>query len=305
MRAGGFLFNQKQCTLQKEGNYVFTFNSDRLINRRILADSIYADVPLACIDLVVEVEAIFISELSKFLSEFIKYLGVSDPGSLLTRVDVIPDQKCHPYLIECNVEEADGWGVVTNLYGAIRHKLDKRLVNMLPSRVKTFPNDSRMTEFFVAKEEFKRLGRDLCIDVLRDRYSDPLDSKNHLANFSQNWKNDVLSIPKMYMSPKCAWEDLPEDVFLKKLQKHGKNSGGRGSVGLRGGIGGNEQKSFSSGELMAQEVVRPYVHESLGLKSQFVFMCSGVTPVGGYVQWHDPKTKVAGDKGALLSPIVF
>lgn len=179
---------------------------ETLLDRVIVAPSIYGDFPHLVTNLSLVIEDEVKKELGRFMQKYGAFLDAQDK---YFRIDLYFDGDS-VYVIEANVEVADGWGVALNLLRAAGCKPCKKA--KFPNLIPTFPDDPRETEFRLAVNEFALLGVEASVKVLPERTFDPLDNKLHLARFSDVWKGQRVKIPRLYWKGNAAWEDVPEDV---------------------------------------------------------------------------------------------
>lgn len=272
-----------------------------LLDRAIVAPSIYGDFPHLVTDLSLVIEGEVKTELGRFIREYAAFLGAEDK---YFRIDLYFDGD-RVYVIEVNVEVADGWGVALNLLRAAGRELCERTT--LPSVFSTFPDDPRVTEFKLAVNEFAILGATSSIEVLPVRTFDPLDNKLHLARFSDVWIGERLRIPRLYWNGNAAWEDVPQDVYLKFADKFCAEAiRSRYSAKPRSELGKAKQMKqlFAEGNAIAQERVNPSL-TACGKQVQAVAMCSGSQVVTGYIQVAPAERSVINDKGTEKGALIF
>lgn len=272
-----------------------------LLDRAIVAPSIYGDFPHLVTDLSLVIEGEVKTELGRFIREYAAFLGAEDK---YFRIDLYFDGD-RVYVIEVNVEVADGWGVALNLLRAAGRTLFER--KTFPTAFTTFPDDPRMTEFKLAVNEFAILGAVSSIEVLPVRTFDPLDNKLHLARFSDLWVGERVKIPQLYWNGNAVWEDVPQDVYLKFADKFCAEAiRSRYSAKPRSELGKAKQMKqlFAEGNAIAQERVNPFL-TACGKQVQAVAMCSGSQVVTGYIQVAPAERSVINDKGTEKGALIF
>ena len=253
------------------------------LSTTVTARSIYGDEPHYVEPLGLTVEPLVRKELARFLREFIAFTGIN--GENYFRLDLYFDA-FRMYVIEVNVESADGWGVGLNLLRAAGRTLGSELTQCFPTDFPTFPGDLRRTEFELACTEFAIYGHRACINTHSARYIDPYDDKIHLARFAPHWRSEYVRIPLLYSQEICPWEQVPQDVYLKFREKFDPEAvKSRFSVKPRSELGRAKRmrELYTEGRAIAQERITPY-RLADGRGVQAVVMCAGSTPVTGYIQ---------------------
>jgi hypothetical protein len=274
---------------------------ETLLDRAIVAPSIYGDLPHFVTDLALVIEGDITTELGRFVREYAALLGAEDK---YFRVDLYFDGD-RVYVIEVNVEVADGWGVALNLLRAAGCKPCERVA--FPSSFPTFPGDQRVTEFRLAVTEFALLGHNSSIEMLPERTFDSFDNKLYLARFSDVWSGVRVKIPRLYWNGNAAWEDIPQDVYLKFTDKFCPEAMmSRYSAKPRSELGKAKQMKhlFAEGRAIAQEKVSSTL-TTCGKQVQAVAMCSSAEVVTGYIQVAPAGRSVINDKGTEKGVLVF
>lgn len=272
-----------------------------LLDRAIVASSIYGNSPHLVTDLSLVIEAEIRAELERFMQEYAAFLNAQDK---YFRVDLYFDRD-QVYVIEVNVEMADGWGVALNLLRAAGCRPCESAT--FPTTFPTYPGDPRETEFSLAVEEFALLGARASVKELPERTFDPLDNKLHLARFSDVWEGQRVKIPRLYWNGNAAWEDVPQDVYLKFADKFCIEAiKSRYSAKPRSELGKAKQMKhlFTEGRAIAQERVSPSL-TTCGKQVQAVAMCSGSQVVTGYIQVATAERNVINDKGTEKGVLIF
>lgn len=271
------------------------------LDRAIVAPSIYGDFPHLVTDLSLVIEDEVKAELGQFTQEYATFL---DAQNKYFRIDLYFDAD-HVYVIEVNVEVADGWGVALNLLRAAGCKPCAKVE--FPNLIPTLPDDPRETEFRLAVNEFALLGADASVEVVSERTFDPLDNKLHLARFSDVWKGQRVKIPRLYWNGNAAWEDVPQDVYLKFADKFCPEAiKSRYSAKPRSELGKAKQmkRLFAEGRAIAQERINPSL-TTCGKQVQVVAMCAESQVVTGYIQVAPAERKVINDKGTEKGALIF
>lgn len=274
---------------------------ETLLDRAIVAPAIYGDFPHFTTDLSLVIESEVKAELGQFMQEYAAFLDAQDK---YFRIDLYYDADC-VYVIEVNVEVADGWGVALNLLRAAGCKPCAKAA--YPNLIPTFPEDPRETEFRLAVKELALLGVGASVEVLSERTFDPLDNKLHLARFSDVWTGQRVIIPRLYWNGNAAWEDIPQDVYLKYADKFCPEAiKSRYSAKPRVELGKAKQmrRLFAEGGAIAQQRVRPAL-TTCGKQVQAVAMCNGSQVVTGYIQVAPAGRNVINDKGTKKGALVF
>ena len=271
------------------------------LDRAVVAPSIYGAAPHFVTDLSLFVEKEVASELERFVQEYSAFLNAEDK---YFRIDLFFDRDRF-YVIEVNVEVADGWGVALNLLRAAGYRPYAWAV--FPKAFPTFPGDPRETEFKLAVNELARLGVGSTVEVLPERIFDPLDNKLHLARFSRDWVGQKVAIPDLYWYGNSVWEDVPQDVYLKFADKFCPEAiRSRYSAKPRAELGKAKQmkRLFAEGQAIAQQRVSPSLTGS-GNQVQAVAMCTGSKIVTGYIQIAPAGRNVINDKGTEKGALIF
>lgn len=275
------------------------------LDANVVATSIYGDAPHLVESLGLYVDQVARLELEEFMRQFCSFVGIDAHVEKYFRLDLYFDEVT-VYVIEINVEVADGWGVSLNLLRATGKSLPCS-GQMFPTIIPTFPEDPRQTEFELACHEFKAYGH-LSEVITKDaRIFDPLDSKLFLARFSKTWRGDRVKVPRMYFSEVCPWETVPTDVYLKFTDKFCPEAmSARYSVKPRSELGKAKQmrKLYDEGRAIAQERVEPY-RLSDERQVQAVVMFAGSVPVTGYIQIAGATRKVINDKDTSKGALIF
>ena len=274
---------------------------EAVLNRPMVAPSIYGDFPHFVTNLSLVIEREIKIELTKFIQEYATFLGAQEK---YFRIDLYFDQD-YVYVIEVNVEVADGWGVALNLLRAAGCVPIQGVT--FPAVFPTFPDDPRETEFRLAVKEFALLNQNSSVEVFPERVFDPLDNKIYLARFSDVWGGQRVKIPRLYWSGNATWEDIPQNVYLKFADKfcaEAKKS--RYSAKPRSELGRAKQmrQLFREGRAIAQERVSPSL-TVCGKQVQAVVMSSGLQVVTGYIQVAPANRTIINDKGTEKGVLIF
>lgn len=273
------------------------------LNRAVVAPSIYGTFPHEVIDVGLVLEHTVVVELERFLGEYTNFLEVVETKKFF-RIDLYFDDNT-VYVIEVNVEIADGWGVALNLQRAAGFPSPN--LSAFPEIFPTFPGDPRQSEFCLAIKEFAQFGHTANVCEQNTRIIDPLDSKIHLACFAEQWVGEHVLVPAMYHCGNTVWDSVPEDVYLKFAEKFCPEAvKSRYSVKSRSELGRANQmrKLFAEGRAIAQARVEPFQTKA-GEQVQAVIMCAGTTVVTGYIQVAPGGRKVINDKGTKKGPLRF
>lgn len=273
------------------------------LDRAIVAPSIYANLPHVVTNTGLVIENVVKVELEQFLREYCAFLGVAAHEKCF-RIDLYFDQG-RVYIIEVNVEVADGWGVSLNLQRAAG--ISPAVPVVVPAVIPTYPHDPRETEFQLAIGEWARLGACISLAVHPERLIDPLDNKLHLARFAPLWRGERVVIPPLFWHGNAAWEDVPEDVYLKFAEKFCVEAvTSRYSAKPRCELGRARQmqRLFTEGRAIAQKCISPF-QTTVGEQVQAVVMCAGAHVVTGYIQIAPPTRTVINDKGTKKGALIF
>lgn len=269
------------------------------LDSAVVASSIYGTFTHQVTSVGVVLESTIKSELERFQREYTSFLGVAD-GEKFFRVDLYFDSK-QVFIIEVNVEVADGWGVSLNLLRAAGIPLV--MPAPLPVVIPTYPEDPRETEYCLAISECARLGVQVSLEVHPKRLEDPLDNKRHLAQFSTQWQSDLVAIPVFYEWRTCHWNQLPKEVYFKRVDGRGPKS--VQVVPRSSCVRRNDFRSqYRRGKVIVQAQVEPFLTEE-GEPVQAVLMCAGGKVVTGYVQIAPRGRTIINDKGTKKGPLMF
>lgn len=275
------------------------------LDTTVVASSIYGDMPHIVEPLGLVIDQGARVELKEFMARFCAFVEIDDANKKYFRLDLYFDGVTL-YVIEINVEVADGWGVSLNLLRAARRSLYCSELSF-PKTIPTFPGDLRQTEFELACREFDTYGHKAEIVTEDQRLFDPLDNKLFLARFSHTWTGERIKIPRMYYHDVCSWENVPADVYLKYADKFCPEAiRSRYSAKPRSELGKARQmqKLYGEGRSIAQERVEAYRLPD-GRQVQAVVLCAGCVPVTGYIQIAPPERQVINDKGTAKGVLVL
>jgi len=276
------------------------------LNDAVVATSIYDEMPHLVESVGLTLPADIVAELQRFMSEFATFTRIRDLSEKCFRLDLYFDGTT-VFLIEINVEVADGWGVSLNLLRAADKTLRPKVVGLFPIIIPTFPGDLRATEFNLACSEFLRYGHLTEVVLNPSRVHDELDNKKYLTRFAQVWKGGLVKVPKTYSVEVCPWENVPEDVYLKFTDKFcPEATKARYSAKPRRELGRAKQMRglYLEGRAIAQERIEPYRLPD-NRQVQAVVMFLGVIPVTGYIQIAEPERQVINDKGTKKGVLVL
>ncbi len=272
-----------------------------LVDRTIVAQSIYGDYPHLVADISLCIENDIKNELGRFVQEYSAFLNAQEK---YFRIDLYFDGN-YVYVIEVNVEVADGWGVALNLLRAVGST--PRECRALPKVFPTFSGDPRETEFRLAIDEFARLGVNSVVEVLPGRTFDPLDNKLHLARFTHAWVGQRVLIPRVYWKESTIWDDVPHDVYLKFADKFCLEAiKSRYSAKPRVELGKAKQMKllYGEGRVIAQDRIDS-MRTTCGKQVQAVVMCTASEVVTGYIQIAPQGRTVINDKGTEKGALIF
>ena len=276
------------------------------LDSSVVAPVIYKDLPHRTTSVGLKVSKTVQEELQKFLQGFLEFHGRSEHDTFI-RVDAFFSQE-KLYIIELNVELADGWGVALNLARACNGGLVLPNTKM-PSKYVAY-SSNYLPEYQLAIEEFRLLGHSgVSIETHwgKTEEKDPLDNKLALEQFSRTQIAGVVGTPRMYSVENTPWVQVPEDVVFKFTEKYGSEATrARYSVKKRSGIGKGEfmRKCYNRGRAIAQERIEPR-RLSDGSVTQAIIMCSGSTPVTGYLQVAEAREFIINDRTARKGPLLF
>ncbi len=273
------------------------------LDRGLVAPSIYADAPHLVTEQALLLDSETRNELHRFMTQYVRFLGFRGVR-MGYRLDLYFDQD-RVYVIEVNVELADGWGVSLNLLRAAQAEFE--FDGWLPKRFPTFPDDPRQTEFQLAISEFGLLNHQAELDFHPARIVEVCDNKLYLAKFAETWRGERVLVPKIYWHGTSDWVDVPADVYLKFANKFSPEAvKSRYSAKPRSELGRARQmqRLFQDGKAIAQQQVSPALTAS-GEVVQAVVMCYGPKPITGYIQLADPERQVINDKGTKKGPLIF
>ncbi len=284
---------------------MFTTESVSL-DSTVVAQSIYGDMPHLVEPLGLTLSSDIAEELNTFMSDFVSFVQISNVPEKFFRLDLYLEGE-NVYVIEINVEVADGWGVSLNLLRAADRLLNREVSGLFPKQIPTFPNDLRVVEFELACSEFEEYGHVAKVVFNKSRIFDELDNKIYLTRFSQVWQGDLVKVPKTYSIEVCSWEDVPADVYLKFTDKFCTEAiKSRYSAKPRSELGKARQikKLYHAGLAIAQERIDSYRLPD-NRQVQAVVMCSGANPVTGYIQIAAPERQVINDKDTNKGVLIF
>lgn len=267
------------------------------LDRTIVAPSIYGNFPHTVTDLALMVEPEIRVELERFVQEYAAFLGAA--GKYF-RIDLYVEAG-YVYIIEVNVEVADGWGVALNLLRAAGYTPCDESV--FPTQFPTFAEDARQTEFGLAIAEFAQLDHQASMIHLDAPVTDELDNKWHLARFAGRWKSDRVLIPIFYWQEKCQWDSLPNDVYFKRVDDVGAK---RQKVIARTSCARQNdfRQQYRKCRVIAQQQVATLTTAD-GSQAQAVVMCSDTKVVAGYIQVAPAERDVINDRGTKKGSLLF
>ena len=273
----------------------------------IVAPVTYRDYPHQTTSIGVEIGEKVREELSQLLAGFLKFHGREEKGTFI-RVDAFLSD-VGLKLIELNVELADGWGVSLNLARACGKLVKLPTGTELPQRYVAYKDDY-LPEYGLAISEFGMLGHDsMSIEEafwVSER-KDLLDSKLCLEQFARTWKGEIVQVPRLYSVETTPWDSLPEDVVFKFTEKYGPEAlRARYGVALRKKIGKGKhvRRSYNDSRAVAQERIVPYALLD-GSVTQAIIMCSGSTPITGYLQVAPSGEFIINDRTGIKGPLIF
>jgi hypothetical protein len=208
------------------------------------------------------------------------------------------------------VELQDGWGVALNLLRASGNTPRPIKGTMLPMEIIAYSEDY-IPEFELAQREFAILGHEMQIVGWRERQGvaskSKFDDKLYLAKFSRVWCGNLVRVPAIHDILSTCWDDLPDDVVFKFREKYGEASRkARYSVARRAQIGKGKymRQCYNEGTAVAQEYTEPLRLED-GSATQAIILCSGATPVTGYLQVAPQGVFIINDKTASKGALVL
>lgn len=116
-----------------------------------------------------------------------------------------------------------------------------------------------------------------------------LDNKLNLARFSSHWRGELIATPPTYTFEDTDWAEVPEDVFLKFVDKSGPESVRAGfSVKPRKPRGKSPflRRCYNEGSLIAQQRIDgvKIQMDSHVRRAQLVAL-SNAKMITGYVQY--------------------
>jgi len=277
------------------------------MDQSIVAPVIYRNYSHMTTSKGVEIGTCIVGELSRLLTEFLKFHNRTERGTFI-RVDAFLSE--HGLnIIEFNVEVADGWGVALNLARACGRPVCLPVGTELPGEYIARSADY-LPEYELAKREFSLIGHDSIriIETFHTReIKDTLDNKLCLERFSRTWISDTVRIPKLYSVETTRWEDVPDRVVFKFVEKYGYEAlRARYSVIPREDIGKGKhvRRSYNASRAIAQDRITPHTLDS-GAVTQVIIMCSGSTPITGYLQVAPKGEFIINDRTACKGPLLF
>ena len=205
-------------------------------------------------------------ELEQLLFRYTEFIG--EPGRYC-RADVLvtPDSLA---VLEVNMAYVDGWGTALNLSRAAGIQVwQPPFANCF-----TLDKPAYLPELELLLRE---LGGDRHIDdnhrqcrggvCVYGQRNPEIDDKRLLARFAPNWHGELVTIPTFYMAETgTSWIDIPQDVYLKYVDKFGTEAmSARFSVrrGKPSGKARSLRASYEQGRMIAQARVH-----SLGMGGQ-------------------------------------
>jgi hypothetical protein len=243
-------------------------------------------------------------EMRRFTNEYATFLGIPKP---YLRLDVYPNEEGNFNILEVNSSFVDGWGTALNLSRAVGISV------VCPTFPQNFAyrEEAYLPEIQLLVEELALQGREHVVsrwtgEVIQSTYvygrvemvSDliypwkgvEMDSKLHLAAFSKVWQGRRVEIPVIYTAETTEWGEIPEDVFLKFINKSGSEcERARFSVkkGKPQGKSPFLQRCYREMKLIAQDTVPPMRVEmdEGGCKTVQLVILSSVDCLMGYVQF--------------------
>ncbi|PIZ45305.1 hypothetical protein COY32_05420 [candidate division WWE3 bacterium CG_4_10_14_0_2_um_filter_41_14] len=294
------------------------------MDRSIVAPCIYKTEPHRVTDWGFVVSRDIYAELEEMLGLYSAYNFI--PGRHHYRIDAYFDQE-KLWILEINAAFVDGWGTALNLARSCNISANVES-DYFPTTFST-EDGAYLPELKLFVSELTR--RDgiprktiTCPENLsklpattylygRNRPADPfnieplcqekLDNKNWLARFSRLWEGQKVCLPIHYEAHKTTWDNVPEDIVLKFVEKDGPASQiARQSVifGKPKGKARFLRTCYENGDLLAQQRIQPYRH--LGYNTQIVILAVGNHVVTGYVQLSD---KLVINDNSIHGPILF
>lgn len=277
------------------------------LDNAIVAKRIYRDYPHQTTTVGCIIEEPMRRELASFLEGFLRFIQCDE--NIFLRLDVFLNDGVLN-IIEINVELQDGWGVALNLLRASGNKPKPFNGAVLPAEIIVY-NEDYTPEFQLAQSEFAVLGHIMRIVGWQERRGIPskskYDDKLFLAQYSRIWRGTLVHVPCMYSVENTAWEDLPEDVVFKFREKYGDASRkARYSVARREQIGKGKymRQCYNTATAVAQKYIEPLRLED-GSATQAIILCSGATPLMGYLQVAPQGVFVINDKTASKGALVL
>ncbi len=277
------------------------------LDDEIVATCIYRDYPHQTTNVGCVVGEATQRELRLFLKGFLRYLRCED--HLFLRIDAFLAGEVLN-VIEINVELQDGWGVALNLLRASGNKPKHWNGATLPVEIIARSEDY-IPEFTLAAHEFATLGHTMQVVRSHEQHQvlakSVYDDKLFLAEYSQSWCGTLVHVPKMYSIQNTTWEHIPKDVVFKFREKYGETSrAARYSVATREQIGRGKfmRQCYDAGSAIAQDRIEPLRLED-GSSTQAIILCSGATPVVGYLQVAPKDVFIINDKTAKKGVLVL
>ncbi len=285
------------------------------LDRNVVARIIYKDRPHWVTPAGVQILPHTVTELQRFVNDYTAFLRTSTVGFFRIDAHVTYDSIA---ILEVNAAFVDGWGTALNLARAAGIKRPN-LTHMFPEHF-TLDDLAYLPELHLLITELN--GEHLiCRDSDCDRHTHyvygrrnnaqgntfvlphrgvEFDDKRHLARFADTWQSKTVHIPTFYTyEGGVAWQDVPDDVYLKFAVKDGPNAQRARFSVLRGKPSGKARflrSCYEHGELIAQARVdgaglggQPYKAVSEDSSSgnprlQLVILAHG-TALVGYVQY--------------------
>lgn len=272
----------------------------------------------------IALSSILLAEVQRFLKAFLAEQNLSEEGTYF-RLDAYFDPSQQKlYILEVTTQYIDGWGIALNLMRAfgMTPELDPAFPRIwvldnpaylpeiqldaaeiaLATKGRVHPRIIRPEESEGMTEPLYWYGWKAPEDArIRPAHGSFLEDKALLQRFSQSWSSPHVTIPPLFLSRDCAWDDLPFPVVCKNRRK---NVGVYGNVAFcmtAADTGKQALRAYRREEAVAQQLVMPHLLE--GRPTQVEILCMGTKPVAGYLLHGDPDSRVLNDRvehGPLL-----